>query len=146
MTQWKDLVTFGLALLGAVLGVINTWRTINRDRIKLRVRFVHGMTINAPNFPDKLFGVEVTNLSSFPLTIAEVGMHIQGCADRAVFFPHITLDNKDLPRKLESRDQCTIYIPQDSLRRDVGYTNVYATTVCGVTIRKKQKGFPPKKS
>ena len=140
------MVTFGLALLGAVLGVINTWRTLNRDRVKLRVRFIHGFAINAPHLPDRVFGVEVTNLSAFPLTVAEVGLHIQGSSDRAAFIPHITADNKPLPRKLDSREQVTVYIRQDALRRELSYKNVYATTACGVTVRARQKGLPQPKT
>lgn len=139
LQQWKELVTFGLALLGSVLGVINTWRTISRDRINLRVRFVHGFTINAPHLPNKLFGVEVTNLSSFPLTINEVGLFVHGSTDRLAFIPNITLDNKPLPRKLESREQAVIYVPAENLRREFSYKSVYATTACGITKKVQQK-------
>lgn len=30
-------ITLGIALLGAVLGILNTWRSFDRDRVKLRV-------------------------------------------------------------------------------------------------------------
>jgi len=34
----KDALTLVLASIGAVLGVMNTWRAFDRDRLKLRVR------------------------------------------------------------------------------------------------------------
>jgi hypothetical protein len=32
-----EVVTLPLTVLGAVLGVLNTWRAMDRDRVKLRV-------------------------------------------------------------------------------------------------------------
>lgn len=142
--QWKEMVTFGLALLGAVLGVINTWRAVNRDRMKLRVRFVHGFSINAPHMPDKMIGVEVTNLSTFPVTIQETGLHIVASKHRAVLIPPTLLDGGDWPRRLESREQVTTYFDSAGLPRDVEYSNVFATTACGVTVRKRQSNLPKK--
>ncbi len=37
MEEIVKLVTFGQALLGAVLGVMNAWRNFDKDRVKLRV-------------------------------------------------------------------------------------------------------------
>lgn len=147
MDQWKEMVTFGLALVGAVLGVINTWRNVNRDRLKVRVRFIHGFSINAPTMPARVYGVEVTNLSTFPVTVSEVGLHIVGTKDRAAFIPHIMPDGGDpLPRRLEAREQVTVYIPTTSLCTELQYKNVYAITACGATIRKRQRGLPPPRS
>ena len=146
MQSWKELITFGLALLGAVLGVLNTWRTLNRDRVKLRVRFVHAYPLNAPQLVGKMYGIEITNLSAFTVTIAEAGLNILGSADRCPFIPHVTLDNKPLPRKLDSREQCSLYISQDALRDDVSFRDVYATTTCGITKRTRQPGIPRRKS
>jgi len=136
------MITFGLAMLGAVLGVINTWRTINRDRLKLRVRFIRGISVHAPTMPSSVFGVEVTNLSSFPVTISEVGLHIEGTKSRAAFIPHIISDGgKTLPRRLETREQITVYIPTTALRLELRYKDVYATTACGATTRKRQRSL-----
>jgi hypothetical protein len=65
---WQDMVTLGLAGLGAVLGVMNTWQAMSRERLRLRVRpmqIVSGGGLS--------FGIEVVNLSSFPVTVEEVG-------------------------------------------------------------------------
>lgn len=139
---WKELITFGLALLGAVLGLLNTWRALNRERVKLRVRFVHAYPANAAQLGGKMYGIEITNLSAFAVTILEAGLNILGSADRCPFIPHVTPDNKPLPRKLDSREQCTLYISQDALRDDVSFRDVYATTACGITKRTKQSGMP----
>jgi hypothetical protein len=37
MEWWTKLVTFALAVLGSVLGVLNTWRNMSKDRLKLRL-------------------------------------------------------------------------------------------------------------
>jgi len=36
--DWFGGATLGIALLGAFLGEMNTWREMNRDRAKMRVR------------------------------------------------------------------------------------------------------------
>lgn len=136
---YVDVVTFGLALLGSVLGVLNTWRNFNRDRIKLRVRFVYGYAMGAPSqMPKRGWGVEVTNLSTFPVTIQEVGLHIVGRQDRMAFITPVTIDGGILPRRLESREQVTAYVDARPEEPRIVYRDVYAKTACGeiVTCRK----------
>ncbi len=146
MPGWIELVTFGLALLGAVLGVLNTWRTLNRDRVKLRVRFTYGFAINAPHLPDRSYGVEVTNLSIFPLTVTDVGLYLHGTTDRLAFLRHFTTENDRLPRKLEPREQVTVYVPVEAVKRGLPYKGVYAKTACGVTVKKREKDLLQKKA
>ena len=35
---WKDFVTLGAAVLGAALGIMNTWSSVNQRRVRLAVR------------------------------------------------------------------------------------------------------------
>jgi len=72
---WKDYLTIAAALLGAVLGVMNTWNAIDQRRVRLRVRPSHAITV-----PDGAlkFCVEVLNLSAFAVTITEVGFSLGG--------------------------------------------------------------------
>ena len=72
---WKDYLTTAAALLGAALGVLNTWNSVNQSRVRLRVRPSHA--ISNPDGTNK-FCVDVLNLSAFPVTIAEVGFFIAG--------------------------------------------------------------------
>lgn len=117
------------------------WCFIKRDRIALKARFIRSF-VSVPNKPTRVYGVEVTNYSRFPVTIIEVGLNVHGTIESVAFAPHITLDDLPLPRRLESREKVTVYIPAEQLQLNVAYKDVYATTACGVTIRNRQKDFP----
>jgi hypothetical protein len=97
-----ELITLPLAVVGAVLGVINTWRSLDRDRIKLRivpkVAYPVGMTDTRPRLC-----IEVINLSSFPVTVAEVGFLLRGSDKKLVLIQPIFADGGSFPRRLEGR-------------------------------------------
>lgn len=135
-----QVLTFGIAALGAALGVFNTWRSWSRDQPKLRVRCVRGFTVgHAPTFPSNMFGIEVTNLSTFPLVISEVGFGLRGTSDR-MLVPHPYLaDNGPWPRTLAPREQVTAYTDADPFDRSRRVKDVYASTACGTTVRRRQK-------
>ena len=68
-----ELATLGIAALGASLGIINTCWSLNQSRIKLKV-------VPAPEVPPYAridgplwLSIQITNLSTFPLTIDRVG-------------------------------------------------------------------------
>jgi hypothetical protein len=70
-------VTLSIAVLGAVLGVINTWRAIDSSRVKLKVLPRHAIPVGgAPSHIG--FCIAVTNLSAFPVTVNEVGVLYRG--------------------------------------------------------------------
>lgn len=95
-------VTLGIALVGAVLGILNTWRNLDRDRPKLRVRPFHVIPVGGYGemHSDINFGIEVVNLSSFPLTVSEVGFRHKGLTSRSAAIQPLTLDGKPMPRRL----------------------------------------------
>lgn len=129
------LLTFILGAVGTGLGILNYVKSIQKERVKLRVCFRQGIPINMPNMPKRLVCVEVTNLSAFPVVINEVGMNMLGTDERAVFTMPFTSDNKPLPRKLESREQFTASADRAFLDPEVTYTHVYASTSCGTTVK-----------
>lgn len=157
---WIWVVTFGIALLGAVLGVINTARSIWRDRVKLRVVPIYrqqmlqtrdgrrGVVITEfagglGPAPDGLVGVRVTNLGFLDITLVNAGFTASNCITRhrRSRFRRIPIFEDaagaaTFPRVLKPRESFTVWAagigdPEfAACLRTV--TRVYATTDCGV--------------
>ena len=124
-------VTLALALLGAVLGVINTWHALDKTRVKLRVRPKHAIPLGAMD--ERLtFCIEVTNLSAFAVTIEEVGVSIKASDKRLAYTTPVLIDDGGWPRRLEPRTSVTIYGHNPS-KNGHRLKCAYATTACGVT-------------
>lgn len=126
-----------IAILGAVLGMMNTWRTIDRDRVKLKV--IPKQAIPVGTMIDQRIRpcIEVTNFSTFPLTITEVGVLYHGTDRRgAVTYPIIT-DGGKFPRRLEPRTSFTAYMNPDALMHSSNHLVkcAYAKTDCGVLVK-----------
>ena len=127
-------ITFALAILGAVLGIINTWKNINKDRVKLKVTPKYVIFNNGA---DNQLSIEIINFSVFPLTITEVGVYYHGSTERsAVFEPHI-YDGGSFPRKLEQRNSFSAYLPIEILKTKNNHKVkcVYVTTACGESVQ-----------
>jgi hypothetical protein len=129
-------ITLAIAILGAVLGIINTWRNINKDKVKLKV--IPKYAIFSDGEKEQLC-IEVINFSTFPLTIKEVGVQYYGTSERgAVIKPYI-YDGGSFPRKLEQRTSLSAYLPIEILKSkdDHKVKCVYAMTDCGEIIKGK---------
>jgi len=59
-----QLITFSLAVLGAVLGIMNTWENFDKDRIKLKV--IPARAVVGGSYQDIKLAISITNFSSFP--------------------------------------------------------------------------------
>jgi hypothetical protein len=125
----QDAVTFGLALLGAALGVINIWRAIDHDRVRLRLRVQGYVTSHG----ESGMCVEVVNLSSFAVTVSQVAFDMRG--GKLIFFilPTTIMGGKCAPQRLESRASFTTHFPagKEKCEGMVNVTRVFATTACG---------------
>ena len=130
-------ITLSIAVLGAVLGILNTWRNINRDRVKLRV--VPKQTFGVGGLVQQKVSlcIEVTNFSTFPLTIREVGVLYHNTTVRGASINPIIYDGGEFPRKLESRTSMSAYLQAEILQKRDGHSVkcVYAITDCGVMIK-----------
>jgi hypothetical protein len=137
LIPWKDYATISAAMLGAVLGVMNTWNTINQRRVRLRVRPSHAISVPEGGLK---FSVEVLNLSSFAVTIVEVGFSLAGRGARkgqrlAITEPEL-VDGKPWPRRLEARESVSVYCSIRPLAQHAkNLRNAYARTACGEHAR-----------
>ncbi len=116
---WKDMTTIGLATLGAGLGVMNTWNALSQRRVRLVVRPTYALDPNGQR--PTMLSIAVTNLSSFPMTINEVGYTGRAGAKRGkramIVQPHV-IDGKPWPRRLESREAVSLYFGVEDVARD----------------------------
>jgi hypothetical protein len=140
----SSAITLAIACIGALLGVMNTWKMYDRDKVKLRV--IPKMTLRpSPTSGNLLEGmcIEVINLSYFPVTIDELGFQLKGTESRmAVTVPRF-MDGGNFPRTLESRTAFTAYIeyqdiPLDSIKL---IKCAYASTQCGERFTGKSKAL-----
>ena len=135
-TMFKDPVTSVCAIIGASLGVVNSVQGFRQRRVCLRVipRVVsirQGGFLYSTNelIPYSVPCIEVVNLSSFPVTIREVGFTLHGTEQRAVLLPS---DVKKLPSRLNSRESVTVHAGEKAvLPRNI--KKCYAKTECDET-------------
>jgi hypothetical protein len=119
---------------GAVLGVINTRNQLARNKIRLKVTPVHAIPVGALAGSNVNFGIEVINLSDFPVTISDVGFLLKN-KQRATLFQVISIDQPSkLPVRLEPRTAYEKYfnIDEAGLPKQTKYA--YAKTQCGELI------------
>jgi hypothetical protein len=103
------------ATVGAVLGVWNLVQGFWQRRVRLHVvpklsanRGVGAfLSSDRDVLPDGFACIEVTNLSAFPVTIAEVGFSLIGEEGRGVIIPNPT---SLLPKRLEPRESIDIRV------------------------------------
>lgn len=124
--------TLAIAVLGAVLGVINTWHGLDRSRVKLRVIPAHAIPVGGADH-SLTFCIEVTNLSAFPVTVYDVGVFYRGTDDRGSIVQPVLLDSGSWPRRLEPRSSVTVYGQRPNAPPGHPIKCAYARTQCGVT-------------
>lgn len=127
-------ITLAIAVLGAVLGVINTWIRISQDRVKLRVAAQHSVLFTSLGTSPWHLSIQIVNLSSFPLKIVEVGLEPGRVRKSKLTIPSPMLaDSGGWPRKLEPREAVTIICAPDlALHPELKYVKrAYARTECG---------------
>ena len=121
------------ATVGAVLGVWNLVQGFWQRRVRLNVvpklssnRGSAVLSSDRDTLADGFACIEVTNLSAFPVTIAEVGFSLIGEAGRSVIIPNPT---SLLLKRLEPRESIDIRVT-----KGVGFPKKarrgFATTQC----------------
>lgn len=103
----RDDVTLSIALMGALLGLLNTWRSFAKDRPRLRVS-VKGWLSSCG---DSGFCVEVANTGFVPVSVSQVGILLRRPRGRVFLFAPYGLGVQDFPHALGAGESMTVYAP-----------------------------------
>ena len=125
-------ITLAIAVLGAVLGIINTWRSIDASRVKIKVLPAHALAVGGAN-PAIKFSIAVTNLSTFPVTVDNVGFLYEGTENKAVLVDYQLDQGGTLPVRLEPRTSVSVYCGKPEPMSGHPIKCAFATTACGIT-------------
>lgn len=128
----QEAITIVLASLGAVLGVINTVQGLSKDRVRLKVMPSHAIPFGGAD-PRLRFAIEITNLSAFAVTIADVGVFYRDTDARGSVISPIVGDGGPWPRRLEPRSSVSIYSELPASKPGHPIKSAYARTQCGYT-------------
>ena len=125
-----EIITFSIAVLGAALGVINTLHNLDKSRVKLKVTPVHAIPVGGMD-ESLRFGIQITNLSSFPLTISDAGVFFTGTKSRGSIIDPVFSDGGGWPKKLEPRTSVSVYSQTPEAPSGHKIKCAYAFTECG---------------
>jgi hypothetical protein len=132
-----QVATFAIALLGAVLGLINTWHNLDKKRLKLKVNPMHTIPVGGVD-PSLTFGISIVNLSDFPVVVSDAGVLVKEtgnsmCIVNPVFANGAT--GSDWPQRIESRASITVYSQMPKPPEGKNYGLAYANTQCGEMVK-----------
>jgi len=129
-------ITLAIALVGAILGIINTFLSIDRHRVKIKVTPKVSFPVGQQE-KRKCLAIEILNLSDFPVTISQVGILYRGTKDRGeIVLPNIS-DGGSYPRRLDSRVSFTVRSSPEVILENK-FADVYCAyteTDCGVLTK-----------
>lgn len=138
--ETKDIVTMATASVGAVLGIVNTINSLWRDRLRVRVKAESMVLLGQGSGSQRhVVAVFVTNLSTVPITISGVGLHLKGSKSMLMFMRPLSSKGTTLPYRLEARDS-EVFYSNESIYKDQELMSVdysYAQTGCGKLIKGK---------
>ena len=118
--ETQKTVTLALAILGALsgvvgtcLGILNTWRQFDRDKVKLVLNWTVEPWGGRLGKAVMVHSLKVENLSPFAITIAEVGLVFAKPSGPKIAFSQTTTtegetSTKRLPIRLDSHDNLTV--------------------------------------
>lgn len=70
-------LTFALAVLGAILGVVNTWHALDQRRVRVKVSPSYALAVvDGGHTAPAMFMIQVANPSTFPVTVSEIGFQL----------------------------------------------------------------------
>ena len=83
---------------GVILGAINTWINVRRDRVRLRVRLSEVITAGPSFNGRRTFAIEALNLSEFSIVVTDIGLNLTK-KQRASLLPADGLEPRSLAGK-----------------------------------------------
>ena len=137
---WPTLITLAIAILGAGLGIFNTWQGLRDRAVRLRVipKYAEPVDDQMRKVGPPCISIEVQNLGSYPVTVEEVGLLIENAASdlprRAAFLPQYVMMGPKLPHRLDRQDSITVAVPINSLP-DEDFTGAFARTAAGQMVK-----------
>jgi hypothetical protein len=128
--DWLQTLTLGIAVIGAVLGILNTWRAYSSDRVRIRVRPSWALLTGG----GEVLAVEVVNLSTFAVTVTALGFtKLHSSSHAQVISP--TLSTGDcLPKRLDPRTGFTALVDPREFMKITAVDEAYVRTACGETV------------
>lgn len=131
-----ESITLSIAVLGALLGIINTLISVNRDKPKIKVIPQWVLTVPAGY---QSISIEVINIGLVPVTVCEVGLFLASKNRKLIDRRMNSLDGRDLPVRLESRSSISLLLSSEILENAnfERVSHAYARTQCGITVRGK---------
>jgi hypothetical protein len=137
----KAYISLGVAVCGLTLGIINFLKSWDKDRIKIKVTPQHAIPVGSAD-PSIVCSIEILNLSSFPITISQVGFLYFGTKDKGMITNIVTFDQGKFPRRLESRESFSVYVDAEPFfGSGKKVKSVYAATSCGIVQKGNSKAL-----
>jgi len=132
VTEFVAIASVAIAFFGALFGLFAHLREVRRDKVRLRLSVGKGVkVVSGKGVTENFLTIEVVNLSSFPVTIANMGF-----SDGKDFIspPPETIET---PFRLPPREAKTIYyprscVPDESRVRRMKFA--FAQTECGKRV------------
>ena len=124
-----------VAVVSLVINYLQFQRSRDRDRIRLKVVPVQIFGTGGLRGYDSV-GIQVTNLSSFPVVVSEVGFELRDSDSRWALLDPKPMSNVKYPCELASRRSATFNFPHNAHRNPkmATVTRAYARTECGNTV------------
>jgi len=149
------------AFVGMGLGIYNFWTERSKRKVKVVVKpksitrryrnpetGAAGAITSINEFCteplDSYFAIEAVNLSTFPVTVDNVGFELIKDDRRMSIVQPIFMDEGKWPRRLEQRESVTVYCSLPILLKDPGtciIKNAFAETSCDNFFRGKSEAL-----
>jgi hypothetical protein len=137
LTVTRDDITLAIAVLGAVLGLLNTLRALAKDRPRLRVNVKGWLT----GYGDSGFCIEIANTGFVPVSVSQVGILLRRPRGQVFLFAPYGIGVQSFPHALGPGESMTVYAPPgtDEHPALAHATRAFARTATGLEFRSPRR-------